>query len=448
MLICSSTVRRVILALALAFACLLDTTRAHSTTTTTTTRTLVNQCGAEDADASTLRCFTLQCHVSSTPAQIIDIVQPPSAAAPRVSFHLPWPWSYTPLCTTALPGVRAQLCVYTCTTFASGRGISIVTTPEVAAHIASLPAFTGGDSSKSATGGRGVNEFSGLWFTSSIPQKGVGTLALHDVAPHTQILRYTPAFAAYLESDLSTLEREALWRTAIGRLPPATRDAFLGLSTIYGDARVRVQDITKANTFQLSLLGANHLAIFPETSRLNHDCAPNAQYVLDPRLLTHTVQATRFIPEGGEISIAYTSPLERKAVRGERLVDGFHFQCKCRRCVDGERSDEVLVRIEELQAQLNDWSAASRASPEMAEELVGLYVGEGLEGFLDVPYGFAALACNAVGSVEEAGRWARKAKRAVLLKDGRSADALRIWDSLLANAEAHWSYRRRLGDPL
>ncbi|KAF1347239.1 SET domain-containing protein [Lizonia empirigonia] len=358
-----------------------------------------------------------------------------------LSFHLPWPWTYPPLCTSPLPGIQSGLCVYTSTTFGSGRGISIVTTPKLAAHFASLPAFT----SPSTLEANKTNEFSGLWFTSSISNKGTGTLALHDLAPQTQILRYTPAFVAYLESDFSTLDREALWRTAINRLPSATRLSFLSLTYIYGDGRVRIQDITKANTFQLSLLGANHLAIFPETSRLNHDCAPNAQYVLDPHLLTHTVRATRLIPEGDEITIAYTSPLERAATRRERLADGFHFGCRCRRCVDAERSDEVLARIDDLQSQLNDWSPESRASPGMAEELARLYVQEGLEGFLDVPYGFAALACNAVGWVDEAREWAAKARTAVLMKDGTSADALRIWDSLLADAEAHWSYRRRLG---
>ncbi|KAH6614806.1 hypothetical protein C7974DRAFT_379744 [Boeremia exigua] len=334
----------------------------------------------------------------------------------------------------------APLCVFTSTTFASGRGISIVTTPELAAHVASLPAFTNPSLLKTDK----TNERSDKWFTSSIPNKGIGTLALHDLAPDTQILRYTPAFVAYLEADLSTLAREALWHTAVTRLPPTTRSSFLSLMYIYGDPRVRIQDITKANTFQLSIGGTNHLAIFPETSRLNHDCAPNAQYVLDPLMLTHTVHVTRHVPEGAEITIAYTSPLEKSAVRAERVAEGFHFACGCARCEDAERSDAVLARAAELQAQLNDWSGKSEATPAMAAELVRMYVDEGLEGFLDVPFGFAALAWNAVGQTGEARVWAAKAKRAVLRKDGEGAEALRIWDSLLADAEAHWSYKRRL----
>ena len=398
---------------------------------------LDNQCWPETA----LQTTTLQSHKTSTPLRVIEVVNPINTDfRPSISFHLPWPWSYPPLCTSTLPSIQSSLCIYTSTTFASGRGISIVTTPELAAHIASLPAFTNPSLLKADK----TNEPSGLWFTSSIPNKGIGTLALHDIEPQTQILRYTPAFLAYLEADLSTLDREALWHTAVSRLPQETRSSFLSLMYIYGDPRVRTQDITKANTFQLSVAGTNHLAIFPETSRLNHDCAPNAQYVLDPQLLTHTVRVTRRVAEGEEITIAYTSPLEKVAERQAHLGGGFHFECACERCVDAGRSDGVLDRVNEMQAQLNDWSAGSLASPEMAEELVRVYVEEGLEGFLDVPFGFAALAFNAVGMADEARVWAAKARSAVLVKDGEGADALRIWDSLLSDAEGHWSYRRRL----
>ena len=398
--------------------------------------TLDNQCWPE----LVLQTITLQSHKVSAPSRAVEIVTPVTTYFNPVPFHLPWPWSYPPLCTPLLPSLQSRLCVYTSTTFASGRGISIVTSPILAAHFASTPAFT----TPSVLMANKTNEFSGTWLTSSIPHKGTGTLALHDLVPHTRILRYTPAFLAYLEGDLATLDREALWLSAINRLPSPTRSYFLSLMHIYGDPRVRIQDITKANTFQLSIQGTNHLAIFPETSRLNHDCAPNAQYVLDPELLTHTVHVTREIPEGEEITIAYTSPLDEVVTRQERLVGGFHFECRCQRCVNGGRSDAVLARIKDMQAQLNDWSSSSSASPEMAEELIGVYVEEGLEGFLDVPYGFAALACNAVGRAEDARTWATKAIGAVLLKDGKSANALRIWESLLGDTEGHWSWRRRL----
>lgn len=99
-------------------------------------------------------------------------------------------------------------------------------------------------------------------------------LASKDLQFGDLVTAYTPAFIAYLESGLSTLDREVWWRQAIEQLPKKTRKDFLGLTYIFGDKRIRVQDIVKANTFQLDIDGVNHLAVFPETSRMNHACNP------------------------------------------------------------------------------------------------------------------------------------------------------------------------------
>lgn len=88
------------------------------------------------------------------------------------------------------------------------------------------------------------------------------------------ITSYTPAFLALLESELNTWDRETFWRLAIDQLPAATRDEFLSLAYVFGDERFRVQDIVQANTFQVVVGGGNHLAVWPETSRLNHACNP------------------------------------------------------------------------------------------------------------------------------------------------------------------------------
>ncbi|OAK99029.1 hypothetical protein IQ06DRAFT_225694, partial [Phaeosphaeriaceae sp. SRC1lsM3a] len=97
-----------------------------------------------------------------------------------------------------------------------------------------------------------------------------------------------------------------------------------------------------------------------------------------------------------------------------------------------------------IQAELNDWSETSPGSPELAELLLRMYRDEGLEGFMDVPYGFAALAYNAAGDDVGAVKYATKAKEAVLMKDGRWSANLRIWEEMLADVRGHWSWRRRL----
>ncbi|KAF2800891.1 hypothetical protein K505DRAFT_227759 [Melanomma pulvis-pyrius CBS 109.77] len=97
-----------------------------------------------------------------------------------------------------------------------------------------------------------------------------------------------------------------------------------------------------------------------------------------------------------------------------------------------------------MQASLNDWSSASAATPKLAEKMLQLYRQEGLEGFLDVPYGFAALAYNAVGDNKRAEKYAAKAKEAILMKDGVWSPNLGIWNELLQDSRAHWSFKRRM----
>jgi hypothetical protein len=186
------------------------------------------------------------------------------------------PWSHAPVCTDVLDSINDRLCVYTSTSFSNGRGISVFTTPHLAAQFASLPAFT----DSTALNKHDVNVFTHTWRATSIPGKGTGMLATKPLKFKDRVTSYTPAFLAYLESELSTLEREEWWRIAIEQLPRKIRDNFLSLAYVFGDNRVRVQDIVKANTFQVEVLGVNHLAVFPETSRLNHACNP--KYVSNP----------------------------------------------------------------------------------------------------------------------------------------------------------------------
>ncbi|KAF2120894.1 hypothetical protein BDV96DRAFT_641546 [Lophiotrema nucula] len=349
-----------------------------------------------------------------------------------------YPWTHTTQCTEILPSIGDKLCVYTNASFSNGRGISIFTTPKLAEEFANLPAF------KDQSALKDVNVDSGAWYAHELPGKGVGLLANKSLKSKDRVTAYTPALIAHLEGDLGTMEREKWYRLAISQLPDATQHAYLQLAFVYGQDIIRVQDIVKANTFQLHVGGQNHLAVFPETSRLNHACSPNAQYYLDPGLLTHFVHATRPIALDEEITISYTSPLDLTEVRQQHLQDGFLFTCTCSRCTNQEATDDTVETIQRLQAALNDWSESSHGTPKLAETVLSLYRREGLEGFLDIPYGFAALAYNAVGDSKEAEKFARLAQESILLKDGPWTPNMQIWNELLKDPMKHWSYKRRM----
>lgn len=179
------------------------------------------------------------------------------------------PWSYPPICTEYLQTVGSKLCVYTNVSFSNGRGISVFTTPELARLLLTLPPLR-----DAAFPHSNINRFSHNWYTDFLPGKGTGMLAKRPLGFGERVTAYTPALLAFLESELPTLEREKFFRLAVSQLPQATRDMYLDLATAYGIESVKYQDVVKANTFQLDIGGHNHLAVFPETSRLNHDCSP------------------------------------------------------------------------------------------------------------------------------------------------------------------------------
>jgi hypothetical protein len=173
------------------------------------------------------------------------------------------------------------------------------------------------------------------------------------------------------------------------------------------------------------------------------------------------VRATRDIKEGEEITISCTSttlhsskvteliatdtsPLEPVVTRQHHLQSGFHFTCTCPRCTSPSESDLTLPLLHSRHETHHDWSDDSVGTPELAEQLLQLHRDEGLEGFMDLAYGFAALAYSAVGDEEGAREYAEKAKEAILMKDGKWSGNLRIWEEVLGDVRGHWSWMRRV----
>ncbi|OQV03011.1 SET domain-containing protein [Cladophialophora immunda] len=357
------------------------------------------------------------------------------------------PWSHKPVCTDFLDELGDQLCVYTDATFSNGRGISIFTTPPIAQEFASLLPFQ----DPTALSSRGINlddDVDRPWYTTPIPGKGVGMLATRALQRGDLITAYTPYLLAHMENVLSTSERERFLRIAVDQLPAASRDVYLSLAKIYGEPSVVVQDVVKANAFEMQVGGQMHLAVFPEASRMNHACGPNAQYYLSPTLLTHFVHAVRPIAQGEEVTISYAPPLRLHADRQQYLQSTFHFACTCARCThtaarpleDADKATEDMIA---LQWALSQWTANSTASVKKAEMLVALYRQEGLDAFLDDAYGHAALTYNAAGSARGAKKYAKLAAEAARLKYGPDAEAAREWDRIVKDPTVHSSWRRR-----
>ena len=179
-------------------------------------------------------------------------------------------WTHEPVCTGFLGELDSPLCVYTNSSFSEGRGISIFTTPKIADEIASLLPFQ----DAAALSSRGINVATDTWYTKEIPGKGMGMMAKHDLQRGDLLTVYTPFLLAHTENILNTTERERYLQIGLSQLPEQSQEQYRALAKIYHLPEVVVQDVVKANSFEMHLGGQMHLAVFPESSRLNHACAP------------------------------------------------------------------------------------------------------------------------------------------------------------------------------
>jgi hypothetical protein len=112
------------------------------------------------------------------------------------------------------------------------------------------------------------------YYEAEVPGKGAGLFANRTIRKGEIIMQRAPALLiqATPHRELDPEVREELYTTAINRLPEATKTRFLNQmgSSIY--------DKSEMNAFRMFVDGEHkhsaHLGIFPEVSKMNHDCRP------------------------------------------------------------------------------------------------------------------------------------------------------------------------------
>ncbi|KAB5585232.1 hypothetical protein GE09DRAFT_1233524 [Coniochaeta sp. 2T2.1] len=287
----------------------------------------------------------------------------------------------------------SPLCIFTSTTFGSGRGIAVITTNDVVFDIISEIEHRLSSGEENTSGN--LN-----------PARSTGSL----VSAYEPILLVNPII-----NDLQVRVREEVLRLAVSRLPPASSKAYVDLSSMFHNPSIIHQDILASNAFMIDVTKSSgtHLAIYPETARLNHDCGPNTHYYFDGlAIYAHT---TRQVAEGEELTISYTNPLLHHKDRHE-YRSSFGFTCTCQRCLEHEESDARLNRVSEL---VNGLTVSTDRSEivTMAKELMEVLEEEGLDGYLDVPYGYAALAYSDLGDRDSARQYAQLAREKTLWRE-------------------------------
>lgn len=191
---------------------------------------------------------------------------------------------------------------------------------------------------------------------------------------------------------------------------------------------------------------ATQRGLFPECSRFNHSCNPNACNTWNSALQKVVVYAVEDIQPGVEITITYLSTLtESHVFRQFCLWQGFRFKCQCSVCTlppaELAASD---ARRQKINALRNEASNTSRTNPVNALKCcrmaLQLAKEEGWTTNADVhmTYWCALLMCIMHGDYARASAFARLAAQVMTVFDGKESTELKETLSYIKHPEKHY----------
>ncbi|KAK1595358.1 uncharacterized protein LY79DRAFT_681701 [Colletotrichum navitas] len=336
-----------------------------------------------------------------------------------------------------------KYCIYHAASYASGKGISIITDADRAAHITRSRGFTHPEDLE------GANQPLPKFEVAKIPGKDYGLVATVPIRRGEVILRETASllidYSAFTHIPPKTC-------ATIDYLPFHHRGEWLNMSShgYQGDHISMVDKILITNSFDVEMddkRDDDFYAVFVNTSRMNHDCRPNVDYFFDPRTLTQRTVALRDIIPGEELTLSYIDPMQSREARRERLHSTWGFHCSCHHCMQHrlktEESDRRMEQIAALREEFNDYTPASRATPEMAELLISLYEQEQHWSLLSEAYTLAAIEYNGIGEPWIATKYARLAIEAGLTTHWEGHGDVIEMTKLAEDPWAHWSWMLR-----
>ncbi|KAF1958018.1 SET domain-containing protein [Byssothecium circinans] len=362
-----------------------------------------------------------------------------------------FPWSTNPTCVQAvLPtsedsghlGVRRQFCVYTNIFFNSGRGISLVTTPEVAAELTRevfqdyetpIPGLT-------------------PWTQKAVEGKGEGLFAEREIEAGETLILKSPVLFVMREalSTPSRSRRHLLLETAVRQLPERTREMVRGLSRRGGG--YEIEDVVNVNAVRVKVWdGSSHLVVVPEAARINHACRPNAYYRFDDYTLNLDVFALKDIKAGEELTFSYGFSQLPRDERLDALESTWGFTCTCPLCAANattvQASNSRLSQIKELKAVLP-------TDPDDIPQLLGLLPNlitlleeEDLPNELAMYEEILAYTWSSFGIDERARYWAGRARRHWSVVAGKGSWEAKRTGELERDVKGHYTWMSWEGDP-
>ncbi|KAJ7281033.1 hypothetical protein C8J57DRAFT_1501230 [Mycena rebaudengoi] len=293
---------------------------------------------------------------------------------------------------------------------------------------------------------------------------GVGIFAVRDIPRGGLILVERPLVVLPYIIGISTPEFY-LYEALLQRLSPGALARFMALANCKPSSECEdIDGILRTNAMGIELRVPavphpelpTHRAVFLNTSRCNHACAPNAEWTWDCDTFTLSLEAVRPILAGEEITLAYIAPLNSCARRRDALRSGFNFTCRCDSCAlpDAAAIDASDAAREELRTfwtripSFEAWCPDARLPDHLLidahKRALALIRQEGLHTLqyrrhLDA----IAMGYGALMDVDNFRKWTRRARD---YRPAKSEDAARVLQEWIADPASFpvWGWRRSL----
>lgn len=206
----------------------------------------------------------------------------------------------------------------------------------------------------SSNGNHVTKPVSSLWRLDTIPGKGKGLIATQNITPGTLILSDSPLITTECITSIETTEKDLA--RALKALPKDHQREFLSLHNNYPGKGSPLSNIVRSNGYPLGP-GSEVGGVFPNVSRMNHSCRPNAKHTWNEKLKQQTVYAIHPIAEGEELYLSYLAGGTSEE-RKETLKEHFGFDCTCELCslppAQLQKSDYRIIRSQDLYNKIGD----------------------------------------------------------------------------------------------
>ncbi|KAI0594797.1 hypothetical protein F4775DRAFT_595932 [Biscogniauxia sp. FL1348] len=281
------------------------------------------------------------------------------------------PWTHPPECLQAEDESAQKFCVFT-NSQQGNQGISIITKPETAAKSVELLNDQGLWRTRLFT-----NDTEPAYTIAETPPKGKGVVATRRISRSEVIMTDWASLILDLSFPSSVRRSrgyELLHRAADQLSDPDRVLQLARSSTIAADI---VEDVLRTNAFSYPLADEPHMAVYPDVSRINHECKPK--------------YASALTQHAARLTGVSNIPVNHTRAERQAALKRWGFDCECSLCTASKAevaaSDYRREKIAERRRQVmeaveaRDGTRAVRLTAEVldllrAEELQSLYASQ------------------------------------------------------------------------